>query len=125
VRGGGRGIPSPRVATCYYFFFAFFAAFFFAFFFAAIIVSFKVNLGMLYVRVKQLLRTPIARFFERCVSVSSIVLPKNSGKTVRGAPILCYSSKKKQQLRQTRLTMEYRIVCLVQHFDRMKSVNEY
>ena len=57
---------APLPADCYYFFFAtfFFAAFFLAFFFAAIIVSFKVNLGMLTVRV--LVRTPIARFFERC-----------------------------------------------------------
>ena len=44
------GDTQPPLATWYYFFFAFFAAFFFAFFFAAIIVSFKVNLGMLYVR---------------------------------------------------------------------------
>jgi hypothetical protein len=45
---GGRGLPGPRF-TAYYFFFAvfFFAAFFLAFFFAAILVSFKVNLGML------------------------------------------------------------------------------
>jgi hypothetical protein len=64
---GGRGLPGPRF-TAYYFFFAvfFFAAFFLAFFFAAIIVSFKVNLGML--RVRWLLRTPIARFLERCIS---------------------------------------------------------
>jgi hypothetical protein len=63
---GAGGLPGPRVTT-YYFFFAafFFAAFFLAFFFAAIIVSFKVNLGMLHVR--WLLRTPIARFFERCI----------------------------------------------------------
>jgi hypothetical protein len=57
----------PPLVTGYYFFFAafFLAAFFLAFFFAAIIVSFKVNLGMLHVR--WLLRTPIARFFERCI----------------------------------------------------------
>ena len=51
-RGAGAGgYPAPAFAT-YYFFFAvfFFAAFFLAFFFAAIIVSFKVNLGMLIAR---------------------------------------------------------------------------
>jgi hypothetical protein len=66
VRGREPGDTQPPLATSYYFFFAFFAAFFFAFFFAAIIVSFKVNLGMLYVRVMRLLRTPTTRFFERC-----------------------------------------------------------
>ena len=108
------GVTQPPLTTYNYFFFAafFFAAFFLAFFFAAIIVSFKVNLGMLYVR--WLLRTPIARFFERCIRVSSIVLPKNSGKTVRGAAILCYSSKKKQHLCQVRLTAQRAAVCLPQ-----------
>jgi hypothetical protein len=42
----GRGLPGLR--NCYYFFLAafFLPAFFFAFFFAAIIVSLKVNLGI-------------------------------------------------------------------------------
>jgi hypothetical protein len=68
LKGGGRGLPSPRV-TAYYFFFAafFFAAFFFAFFFAAIIVSFKVNLGMHVRAVGYIYSHSITRFFERCV----------------------------------------------------------
>ena len=50
--GGERepGVTRPPL-TAYYFFLAVFffeLPFFFAFFFAAIIVSFKVNLGMLY-----------------------------------------------------------------------------
>ena len=45
----------------------FFAAFFLAFFFAAIIVSFKVNLGIVYVQFA--VRTPNARFFERLTSL--------------------------------------------------------
>jgi len=100
------GRPGPRI-TAYYFFFAafFFAAFFLAFFFAAIIVSFKVNLGMLHVR--WLLRTPIARSFERCILRLFHRSPENIfGKIVRGAAILCYSSKKKQHLCQVYLTME-------------------
>ena len=60
------GVTRPPLTAYYYFFFAafFFAAFFLAFFFAAIIVSFKVNLGML--RVRRLVRTPIAQLYERC-----------------------------------------------------------
>ena len=53
MRGGDRGLTQPPLATWYYYFFFaafFFAAFFFAFFLAAIIVSFKVNLGMHHVR---------------------------------------------------------------------------
>jgi hypothetical protein len=52
---------------------------------------------------------------------SSIVPPeKISGKTVRGAAILCYSSKKKQHLCQVDLTMEYVLVCLPQQETRIK-----
>ena len=106
MREAEAGRPGPRI-TAYYFFFAafFFAAFFLAFFFAAIIVSFKVNLGMLHVR--WLLRTPIARSFERCILRLFHRSPENIfGKIVRGAAILCYSSKKKQHLCQVYLTME-------------------
>ena len=50
----------------------FFAAFFLAFFFAAIIVSFKVNLGIVYVRFA--VRTPNARFFSNDLQLCCIVL---------------------------------------------------
>ena len=53
---GAGGYPAPALLN-YFFLAAFFlAAFFLAFFLAAIVVSFKVNLGITYVR--RLLRTP-------------------------------------------------------------------
>ena len=51
IKSGSWGLPSPRYYFNYFFLAAFFfAAFFLAFFFAAIIVSFKVNLGIAKVR---------------------------------------------------------------------------
>jgi len=113
------GRPGPRI-TAYYFFFAafFFAAFFLAFFFAAIIVSFKVNLGMLHVR--WLLRTPITRFFERCSVVSSIVLPKKFRKN----RAWCGNSMPQLKKKATPLSSVFddgiAVVCLPQHFVRVK-----
>jgi hypothetical protein len=66
----------------------FFAAFFLAFFFAAIIVSFKVNLGIVHVRFA--VRTP-TRDFSNDLRLCCIVLRKKFAKTARGAPILCHS----------------------------------
>ena len=67
----------------------FFAAFFLAFFFAAIIVSFKVNLGIVYVQFA--VRTPNARFFSNDLHLCCIVLRKKFAITARGASILCHS----------------------------------
>jgi hypothetical protein len=44
---------------------------------------------------------------------------KKFGKAMRGAAILCHSSKKKQHLCQERLTMEYRFVRSVPHLAAM------
>jgi len=57
-KSGGRILIRPPLNFSDYFFFA---AFFLAFFFAAIIVSFKVNLGIVHVQFA--VRTPNARFF--------------------------------------------------------------
>jgi len=69
LEGGERepGVTRPPLATYYFFLAVFFfeLPFFFAFFFAAIIVSFKVNLGMLIVRDAS--PHSLARFFERCI----------------------------------------------------------
>ena len=54
----------------------FFAAFFLAFFFAAIIVSFKVNLGIVYVQFA--VRTPNARFFRTTYIFAASFYAKNS-----------------------------------------------
>lgn len=58
AKSGGRIFIRPPLNFSDYFFFA---AFFLAFFFAAIIVSFKVNLGIVHVQFA--VRTPNARFF--------------------------------------------------------------
>ena len=92
-RGAGAGgYPAPAFATYYFFFAVFFfeLPFFFAFFFAAIIVSFKVNLGMLIARVmlphshRTIFRTLYLLLFHRSPE-------KIFGKTVHGAAILCHS----------------------------------
>ena len=71
---------------------------------------------MLYVRWS--LRTPITRSFERCVRRLFHRSPeKNFGKTVRGAPILCYGLKKKQHLCQAHLTDAYADVLLLQQLN--------
>jgi hypothetical protein len=72
----------------------FFAAFFLAFFFAAIIVSFKVNLGIVQVRFA--VRTPDGRFSWSDLRLCSIVPRNKIAKIARGATILCHSQKKMQ-----------------------------
>jgi hypothetical protein len=69
------GVTQPPHNFNYFFF----AAFFLAFFFAAIIVSFKVNLGI--VQVRRLFRTTIAQFYERLASLLRRSSRKNSGKS--------------------------------------------
>lgn len=92
-RGAGAGgYPAPAFATYYFFLAVFFLElpFFFAFFFAAIIVSFKVNLGMLIVRLmlsalpRTIFRTLHLLLFHRSPE-------KIFGKTVHGGAILCHS----------------------------------
>jgi hypothetical protein len=85
-KSGGRNFFRPPLNFSDYFFFA---AFFLAFFFAAIIVSFKVNLGIVHVQFA--VRTPNARFFSNDLRLCCIVLRKKFAKTARGAPILCHS----------------------------------
>ena len=73
------GVAQPPHNFNYFFLAAFFfAAFFLAFFFAAIIVSFKVNLGI--VQVRRLSRTTSAQFFERLTAFTRRSSRKNSGK---------------------------------------------
>jgi hypothetical protein len=79
----GPGVTQPPHNFNYFFF----AAFFLAFFFAAIIVSFKVNLGI--VQVRRLFRTTIAQFFERLASLlrrSSRKIRENHARCVNSMP---------------------------------------
>jgi hypothetical protein len=100
---GAGGYPAPAVLN-YFFLAAFFlAAFFLAFFLAAIIVSFKVNLGIIYVR--GFLRTPNTWCCERS-ECFLFVLAEKFGNSKLGAPILCHSEKKMQHLCQVFLTLE-------------------
>ena len=69
------GVTQPPHNFNYFFF----AAFFLAFFFAAIIVSFKVNLGI--VQVRRLFRTTIAQFFERLAALLRRSSRKNFGQS--------------------------------------------
>lgn len=80
-RRDGKGIKREPGVTRppHNFNYFFFAAFFLAFFFAAIIVSFKVNLGI--VQVRRLFRTTIAQFFERLASLLRRSSRKNSRKS--------------------------------------------
>jgi hypothetical protein len=74
-RKRGPELPGPRYNFNYFFLAAFFfAAFFFAFFFAAIIVSFKVNLGI--VQVRRLSRTYQRTIFRTTHSVFVVALPE-------------------------------------------------
>jgi hypothetical protein len=86
AKSGGRIFIRPPLNFSDYFFFA---AFFLAFFFAAIIVSFKVNLGIVHVQFA--VRTPNARFFSNDLRLYCVALRKKLAKTSRGESILCHS----------------------------------
>jgi hypothetical protein len=78
-----------------------------AFFFAAIIVSFKVNLGIVHVRFA--VRTPVARFFER-LQLSSIVLRENPRKPRTVHQFYATVKKKCNTFVEKMLTTELRSV---------------
>ena len=84
----------------------FFAAFFLAFFFAAIIVSFKVNLGIVQVRFA--VRTPVARFFSNDLQLCCIVRTKKSQKPHAVRQFYATVKKKCNTFVEKMLTSEFR-----------------